>query len=185
MTVLKFRLVATYVLSLRGSLTSPKCINAWVPRNILMGIKVGWTGILSRRVGGRCKSSSLLQTTEARISLACTTDGTKLLVTVSPSVKQHQTLCSGSPPCIPILGDPGADSGDEEKSKRAEKYMARRKVKNGEKSPWRQCLTRPVPNGSYFSSCHIFSTRLDFSLSPLSAPGSPRMCIPGFQYNVP
>ena len=33
-----------------------------------------------------------------------------------------------------ILGDPGADSGDEEKSKRAEKYMARRKVKNGEKS---------------------------------------------------
>ena len=46
-----------------------------------------------------------------------------------------------------ILGDPGADSGDEEKSKRAEKYMARRKVKNGEKSPWEQCLTRPVPKG--------------------------------------
>ena len=46
-----------------------------------------------------------------------------------------------------ILGDPGADSGDEEKSKRAEKYMARLKVKNGEKSPWGQCLTRPVPNG--------------------------------------
>ena len=46
-----------------------------------------------------------------------------------------------------ILGDPGADSGDEEKSKWAEKYMARRKVKNGEKSPWGQCLTRPVPNG--------------------------------------
>ena len=45
-----------------------------------------------------------------------------------------------------ILRDPGADSGDEEKSKRAEKYMARRKVKNGEKSPWGQCLTRPVPN---------------------------------------
>ena len=34
-----------------------------------------------------------------------------------------------------ILGDPGADSG------------VRRKVKNGEKSPWGQCLTRPVPNG--------------------------------------
>ena len=46
-----------------------------------------------------------------------------------------------------ILGDPGADSGHEEKSKRAEKYMARRKVKNGEKSPCGQCLTRPVPNG--------------------------------------
>ena len=26
------------------------------------------------------------------------------------------------------------------------KNMARRKVKNGEKSPWEQCLTRPVPN---------------------------------------
>ena len=25
--------------------------------------------------------------------------------------------------------------------------MARRKVKNGEKTPWGQCLTRPVPNG--------------------------------------
>ena len=37
-----------------------------------------------------------------------------------------------------ILGDSGADSGDEEKSKRAEKYMAQRKVKNGERStcPW-------------------------------------------------
>ena len=46
-----------------------------------------------------------------------------------------------------ILGDPGADSEDEEKSKRAEKYMARGKVKNGEKNPWGQCLTRPVPNG--------------------------------------
>ena len=34
-----------------------------------------------------------------------------------------------------ILGDPGADSGDEEKSKRAEKYIARRKVKNGERAP--------------------------------------------------
>ena len=25
--------------------------------------------------------------------------------------------------------------------------VARRKLKNGEKSPWGQCLTRPVPNG--------------------------------------
>ena len=45
-----------------------------------------------------------------------------------------------------ILGDPGADSGNEEKSK-GRKNMARRKVKNGEKTPWGQCLTRPVPNG--------------------------------------
>ena len=33
------------------------------------------------------------------------------------------------------------------KSLNGRKNMARRKVKNGEKSPWGQCLTRPVPNG--------------------------------------
>ena len=33
------------------------------------------------------------------------------------------------------------------KSLNGRKDMARRKVKNGEKSPWGQCLTRPVPNG--------------------------------------
>ena len=33
------------------------------------------------------------------------------------------------------------------KSLNRRKNMARRKVKNGEKSPWGQCLTRPVPNG--------------------------------------
>ena len=43
----------------------------------------------------------------------------------------------------------------------ARKQMARRKVKNGEKS--------------YFSSRHFFSARLVFPLPPLSAPGSPRM----------
>ena len=32
------------------------------------------------------------------------------------------------------------------------KNMARRKVKNGEKSPWGQCLTRPVPNGRHCSA---------------------------------
>ena len=32
------------------------------------------------------------------------------------------------------------------------KNMPRRKVKNGEKSPWGQCLTRPVPNGHHRSA---------------------------------
>ena len=32
------------------------------------------------------------------------------------------------------------------------KNKARRKVKNGEKSPWGQCLTRPVPNGRRWTS---------------------------------
>ena len=66
--------------------------------------------------------------------------------------------------------------------------MARRKVKNGEKNPWGQCLTRPVgtglvrhcPQGFFspfftFLRAIYFSARLDFSSSPLSAPGSPRM----------
>ena len=53
----------------------------------------------------------------------------------------------GTPLCKKaILGDPGEDSGGEGKSKRAEN-MARRKVKNGEKSPLGQCLIRLVPNG--------------------------------------
>ena len=46
-----------------------------------------------------------------------------------------------------ILGDPGADSGARESLKGRKHDMARRKVKNGEKSPWGQCLTRSVPNG--------------------------------------
>ena len=45
-----------------------------------------------------------------------------------------------------ILGDPGADSGNEAKSN-GRKNVARRKVKNGEKNPWGQCLIRLVPNG--------------------------------------
>ena len=44
---------------------------------------------------------------------------------------------------IAILGDPGADR----ESLNGRKNVARRKVKNGEKSPWGQCLTRPVPSG--------------------------------------
>ena len=68
-----------------------------------------------------------------------------------------------------ILGDPGADKGGEGKFKRAEKYMARRKVKNGEKSGALLAVL-------YFSSFHMyFSARLDFPSPPLSAPGSPRM----------
>ena len=35
--------------------------------------------------------------------------------------------------------------------------MARRKVKNGEKSPWGQCLTIPVPNGRRRSDFWLFS----------------------------
>ena len=55
-----------------------------------------------------------------------------------------------------ILGDPGAVSGDGEKSKTGEKKFGRRKV-----------LTFLRPN--------FFSPVLDFSPSPLTAPGSPRM----------
>ena len=92
-----------------------------------------------------------------------------------------------------ILGDPGQIVRARE-SLNGRENMARRKVKNGEKSPWGQCLTRPVPNGRRrsgfwlvpekhkFSSFRsllffvpYFSARLDFPSPPLSAPGSPRM----------
>ena len=78
--------------------------------------------------------------------------------------------------------------------------MAWRKLKNGEKSPWGPCLTRPVPNGrrrsafwlgrkTQFSGTNqkserhrsllffvpYFPTRLDLPLPPLSAPGSLRI----------
>ena len=46
-----------------------------------------------------------------------------------------------------ILGDREEDSGSKGKSKRAGKKMTRRKVKNGEKSPWEQCFAGTVPKG--------------------------------------
>ena len=63
-------------------------------------------------------------------------------------------------------------------SLRGRKSMARRKVKNGEKSPWGQCLTRPMSYSSRRSLLFFvpyFSSRLDILSPPLSAPGSPRM----------
>ena len=61
-----------------------------------------------------------------------------------------------------ILGDPGADSGGEGKSKRAEKYGTK-KVKNGVKSPWGQCLTRPVPKVRRRSAFLLVPENLCFS----------------------
>ena len=49
-------------------------------------------------------------------------------------------------PCIPHSETKGQIVGTRE-SLNGAGNMARRKVKNGEKSPWGQCLTRPVPNG--------------------------------------
>ena len=48
-----------------------------------------------------------------------------------------------------ILGDPGADSGGEGKSKQAGKYGTK-KNKERREEPWGQCLARQVPNGR----CH-------------------------------
>ena len=64
--------------------------------------------------------------------------------------RRQQELCSARCDVHLIrgctLGDPRADSGCEGKSKRAEKY-GMKKSKDSGKSPWGQCLTRPVPNG--------------------------------------
>ena len=43
------------------------------------------------------------------------------------------------------------------------KNMAWRKVKNGEKSPWEQCLTRPVPNGRRRSGFWLVPEKHKFS----------------------
>ena len=62
-----------------------------------------------------------------------------------------------------ILGDPGADSGGEGKSKRADKNKARRKVKNSEKSSSGRSLL-------FF--CAIFFRLFRLSSPPLSARGN-------------
>ena len=41
--------------------------------------------------------------------------------------------------------------------------VARRKEKNGEKSPWKQCLTRPVPNGGRRSAFRLGRKTQTFS----------------------
>ena len=74
----------------------------------------------------------------------CPGSNTQINVTLAPLRQRLHNLSTYA--LRTILGDPGAYSGGKGKSKRAEK-MARRKVKNGEKSPWQQCLTRPVTNG--------------------------------------
>ena len=43
------------------------------------------------------------------------------------------------------------------------KNVARRKVKNGEKSPWGQCLTIPVPNGCRRSGFSLVQEKHKFS----------------------
>ena len=49
------------------------------------------------------------------------------------------------------------------KSLNGRKSMAWRKVKNGEKSPWGQCLTRPVPNSCRHSVFWLVPGNLFFS----------------------
>ena len=88
-----------------------------------------------------------------------------------------------------ILGDPGADSGGEGKSKRAEKYgtkksKERREEPLGTMSYQTSSRTAAAALASdwcqktFVFFCPIlpyFSARLDFPSPPLSAPGSPRM----------
>ena len=77
--------------------------------------------------------------------------------------QNHPVDCGPSllPPSL-ILGDPGADSGGEGKSKRVQN-KASRKLKIGEKSPWGQCLTGPVPNGRHRSGFWLAPENLCFS----------------------
>ena len=62
-----------------------------------------------------------------------------------------------------ILGDPWADWVGARESLNGWKNKARRKVKNGEKSPWGQSLTRPVPNGRCLSGFWLVPEKHKFS----------------------
>ena len=101
-------------------------------------------------------------------------------------------MCSKLP-CwfLNILGDPGADSGGEGKSKRAKK-CGTKKSKERREEPlatlWNWSGKTLSPGALlavlYFSSFHIyFSARLDFPSPPSSAPGSRRMVFE--QRNLP
>ena len=77
-----------------------------------------------------------------------------------------------------ILGDPGADSGSEGKSKRAEK-CGTKKSKEGREEPLgtMSYQTSSVPNGCPRSGFWLVPKTCVF-LAPLSALGSPRMASP-------
>ena len=81
-----------------------------------------------------------------------------------------------------ILGDPGVDSGGEGKSKRAEKHGTK---KSAEKSPWRQCLTRPVPNGRRRSAFWLSRKTQKFPGTNHNIPQCSELKLLGviFQYN--
>ena len=57
------------------------------------------------------------------------------------------------------------------------KNMARRKVKNGEKSPWGQCLTRPVPTVAAVLASDWCQKNTSFFPRPLYLPLGLRGCI--------
>ena len=97
-----------------------------------------------------------------------------------------------------ILGDPGADSGGEGKSKRAEKYGTKKSKERREeplgtmsyqtsskRSPpfWLLIDARKLLCFSAQSEGRMpyFSARLDFPSPQLSAPGSPRMSTAGLE----
>ena len=82
---------------------------------------------------------------------------------------------------ISILGDSGADSGDEGKSKRAEKCGAKKsKERREEPLGTMSYQTNSKRSPSFWlligaRKLVFFCGRLDFPSPPLSAPGSPRM----------
>ena len=83
-------------------------------------------------------------------------------------------------PRFSILGDPGGDSGDEGKSKQAEKYGTK-KSKERREEPLGTMSYQTSSKRSRFSRRSLlffvpcFSACLDFPSPLLSAPGSPRM----------
>ena len=73
------------------------------------------------------------------------------LMTCAPLPGKDISLHIPGDMCSPSLETQGQIVGARE-SLNGRKNMAQRKVKNSEKSPWGQCLPRPVPNGRRHSA---------------------------------
>ena len=87
---------------------------------------------------------------------------------------------------IPILGDPGAESGDEGKSKREEKCGTKKSKERREEllgTMSYQTSSKRSPSFWLLIGARklVFSTRLDFPSPLLSAPGSPKMLDSGIR----
>ena len=108
-------------------------------------------GQIQAKLGGKLSQASSLETVPQYISTQHRVTDTSLTL----NFKMANTF-------YPSSETQGQIKGARE-SLNGRKNMTRRKVKNGEKSPWGQCLTRPVPDGRRCSGFWLVAENLCFS----------------------